>query len=179
MNSNPFHSSPEASSTPCSLHPESLDRPTRADYENLLACLADVPRNVATRNARGVCLLRLGRYRESLDVYWPMALHPGTVNVRRDLPDEVLLNYASGLLASGLPSGCLDILGQLQDRDARMAVKLRDAIENWRRSLSFWCRMDWNLNRAEPTSSIIPVDFELGVWPPFGIVLPSKRPLAA
>ena len=134
-------------------------------------------------NARGVCLLRLGRAREAVALYRSLLFTPGCTVLKSDRPAYLKLNYATALLLSGQPDACLDAL---QDVDARSTVarRLRDAIQRWETTLSFSQKLDWWINRVAPSRSPLPIDFTPGEFgpaevpdlPPTSSVLPTQPP---
>ncbi|MEZ6090560.1 MAG: hypothetical protein R3C05_21580 [Pirellulaceae bacterium] len=100
-----------------------------------------------------------------------MALLPGTAVFRPALEDVVRINYASALLMKGLPSGVLDALQHLQDKETIPARQLRQAIDRWAAGLPFWRRWDWKLGRTDPPNCRILIDFEPGIFP---FVIPPR-----
>ncbi|WP_372898211.1 tetratricopeptide repeat protein [Stieleria sp.] len=135
------------------------------NYAAAYHSLRTLPPNHLYRNCLGVCAMRTGKFDEAIQIFRGLALSPGTTIVRGDADDVLLINYATALLLGNLPSGALDVLGDLKDRDAPAAVEIRSAIDRWARGLSFWRRLDWKLNHIEPRNCSVPIDFAPGVFP--------------
>ncbi|TWU62763.1 hypothetical protein [Crateriforma conspicua] len=143
------------------------------DYQHLLSVCEQQRRNRWVDNARAVCLMRLERIDEALEIFRRIALSPGTCVLRGDLPDEIKLNYASALLVKGQLIGALDVLDELSDPDQWTAIQIRCVLLDWERSLPWWKRILWRAGRLE-FATPISVDFELGVWPPTGVSIPGR-----
>lgn len=94
-------------------------------------------------NAIGVCLMRLGKAREAVDVYQGMVMKPGCTWMRPEVPKLYKLNFATALLLKGTPAGCLGTLSE-------------------RSQLSFLRRWDWRLSHVEPPNCQIELDFPPG-----------------
>ncbi|QEF98970.1 hypothetical protein Mal15_30280 [Stieleria maiorica] len=127
--------------------------------------LRTLPRSPLNLSCLGVLAMRIGHAEEAIRVFRGMVLTPGTTICRSDAGDTLLINYATALLLGNLPSGALDVLGNLQNRDALPAVQIRSAIKRWASGLSFWRRWDWKLNHIEPPNCSVPIDFAPGIFP--------------
>lgn len=135
-------------------------RPT--DYAALAFQLLKAPRNDETLNRLGVCYLRLGKYDEAVKLYRQIALQAGGVCERTGLPELYARNFATALLLSGLPSGCLQVLRGLADQRHERVLALYAAVRAWERSLPFLKRWDWKLNSVDPANARVAIDFEPG-----------------
>ena len=89
-------------------------------------------------------------------------LNPGTTTIRFDVDDLTKINFATALMLKGTPSGALDVLAELRTPEMLPAVRLRAAIIQWSKSLSWWRRWDWKFNRIDPPNARVPIDFEPG-----------------
>ena len=134
----------------------------RKSYEEAADLLRTAPRSQWTSNTLGVCLLRCGRVDEALQLYRSLALNPGTTTLRPEVDDLTCVNFATALMMKGMPSGAMDVLADMHAVDILPAVRLRAAIIQWSKSLSWWRRLDWKLNRIDPPKAHVPIDFEPG-----------------
>lgn len=130
------------------------------DVENAFSLLKQKSsRQPLLINAKGVCLLRLGRYQEAADLFRDMVLAPGSMWMRKELPNSYKLNFAMALLLAGHPSGCQDILAEINDEQHPTVIALRAAIKRWVSDLSFWQRVNWWTGKIEPSICHPTIDF--------------------
>ncbi|MEZ6126723.1 MAG: hypothetical protein R3C49_26680 [Planctomycetaceae bacterium] len=115
-----------------------------------------------SRNLRGICLMRTGRTEQAVQLYRLLLLDV-TGNVRTGSSDEVVINFATALLISGRPAGCLDILWNVKDRTLPAYLQLKSAIDKWSRTLPLWARLNWVLGKLQPDPCIVPIDFPPGI----------------
>lgn len=141
---------------------KSAAAPQPIDYAALASQLVKGNRDDETLNRLGVCYLRQGKIAEALQVYRQIALQPGGVCERTDLPEPYVRNFATALLLSGLPSGCMRVLRGLSDQRHPRMLELYAAIRTWERSLSFLQRWDWRINSVDPKNAPVAIDFEPG-----------------
>ncbi|EMI15929.1 hypothetical protein RMSM_07147 [Rhodopirellula maiorica SM1] len=134
----------------------------RRDYQAAAELLRSAGREPSVRNTLGVCLLRLGHVEEALSVFRQFVLTPGSVTERSDVSNVCKRNFAVALLMKGSPSGALDVINETREPDHPMAIRVREAVKTWERSLSWLRRIDWKLNRIEPPRCQVPIDFEPG-----------------
>lgn len=132
------------------------------DYAKLAAKLSASDRSPQTLNRLGVCHLRLGNADEAVRIYRGLVLQPGCTWERTDIPQVYRVNYATALLLSGQPAGCIEVLQSKTLADHPRALELRAAIKRWERSLGFFKRWDWRLNGVTPKDCHIELDFEPG-----------------
>lgn len=118
-------------------------------------------------NAKGVCLMRTGRFAEAIRLYRDLVIHSGCTWMRHDVPLVYRTNYATALALGGIPSGCLAILAELKDEQNLTVTNLRAAIRAWESQLSFWQQLNWRLGRIEPVDRPVTVTFEAGEFEPF------------
>jgi hypothetical protein len=97
---------------------------------------------IPAQNALGVCLLRVGQTEEAMLLFRGMVLVSGVI-IRTDMPTEVKVNFATSLLLRGEVRGCLSVLNESQDLKHPSVLKLRQAVTQWRRSLTFLQRLNW------------------------------------
>jgi hypothetical protein len=105
------------------------------------------------KNARGVCLLRLGLPDLAVRVFRQLCLASGGFMLREDAPTAFKTNYAAALLLSGRPSGCLDVLDEIKDEADPAVRQLRAALAEWEKSLSLWRRVMWRCG-VEPKEPV-------------------------
>lgn len=110
----------------------------------------------AVYNARGVCLMRLGRLDEALRVFRAFVLQSGCVWMRPDLAVIHRVNYATALLLSGLTSGATAILSEVHQEDHPAVVRLRGALDGWVRNLSWWQWLNWKTGVAAAVPVSLP-----------------------
>jgi hypothetical protein len=143
-----------------------LDRALRyadaGEYEKAFDQLANAGKSPQVMNARGVCLLRLGRFDAATRIFREFLLNPGSTWMRPDLPTVYKANYATTLLMGGHPSGCLEMLHEIHDESHPSVQRLRGAIRQWESSLSFWQRLNWRIGKIEPDGRPVLLDFPPG-----------------
>ena len=88
------------------------------------------------KNARGVCLLRLGRHAEALYLFRGLVVDPATDMVIPGLPGVYKTNFATALLLVNNVSGCIDVLDRMRDDQNPCVIRLRRAVAEWKRSLN-------------------------------------------
>lgn len=132
------------------------------EFEKALDVLATAGKSARLQNARGVCLMRLGRTEPAIRVFREFLLNPGSTWMRPDLPTVYKANYATALLVGGHPSGALEILGEIKDAAHPSVQRLRAAIRDWEASLSFWQRLNWRFGKIEPSGRPVQLDFPPG-----------------
>jgi hypothetical protein len=111
-------------------------------------------------NANGVCLLRLDRAKQAVDLFRSLALSPGVVAIREDVPIVFKTNFATALLASNNLGGCLRVLHEINEEADSDVRQLRTAIQQFKAGLSLWKRLEWRLGLLP--SIPIPLHFPAG-----------------
>ncbi|MFG0268200.1 MAG: tetratricopeptide repeat protein [Rhodopirellula sp. JB055] len=134
----------------------------KRDYEGVVRRLHSAGRTPAIRNTLGVCLLRLGRREEALSVFRQFVLSSDGVLERSEVSSVCKRNFATALLVNGLVGGALDALNQSGEPDHPRAIELRNCLRDWERSLSWWRRLDWKINRIVAKDCHVPFTFEPG-----------------
>lgn len=132
-------------------------------YQSAIEILSSAGQSPAILNLRGVCLLRIGSVQTALQVYRSYVLQTGGAWTRTDVPVSHVLNFATALLLSGHPAGCLEVLGSLAQQDHPMCDQLQHAIRTWGQSLPLWQRLNWRFGKIEPDDPKVPIDFVPGV----------------
>ena len=118
--------------------------------------------NPTTKNALAVCLMRAGQVDEAVRILRSLTLNPGSTWERADVPSLYKRNFATALLMSGLPAGCLSVIRTLPDATHPRCQEIEADVRAWARSLPFWKRWDWRLNQVEPKNAVIPLSFVPG-----------------
>lgn len=114
----------------------------------------------ALKNARGVCLLRLGEPDRALQLYRGLVLQPQGILLRSDVPIVWKSNLATSLLLCGNVSGCVSLLNELRDEQHPALDQLRQAISSWQAGLSLWQKLGWKLGLAPACP--VPLNFPPG-----------------
>jgi len=163
-----------------STHTNSLSRAksliAKKDYASASAILRTASRDYHVLDALAVCLMRSGQPSEAISIYRSFAMLPGSVMVRPELSDLCKRNFATAMILHGSPSGGLDLLDSCRDRGGDRGLEIRAAIKTWEKTLTWWRRLDWKLNRIEPKHCVIPIAFEAGEFE-FELGSSSQQPL--
>jgi hypothetical protein len=109
-------------------------------------------------SARAVCMLRLGKAREVVAMLRPHVIMD--LHVRKETPTAFKINFATALLLDGNVSGCVRLLGEMNEEDHPEVQKLRAAIRQWEKRLPLWRRLCWYL--GDDPSTPVTLDFEPG-----------------
>lgn len=109
-------------------------------------------RSPAETNALGVCLLRLGKHQEAIQLFRGLVLPNGGVLTSNDVPASYRLNFASALLADGNYDGFLSLLNGVEPYDHAEVKRLRDTHAQWLQTISFGRKLLWQLGILEPSS---------------------------
>jgi hypothetical protein len=102
------------------------------------------------RNARGVCLFRLGRPGEAVEVLRNLVFEPTGFGVRADADPVFQANYATALLLDGNTEGFWGILGGIRDRAHPAVARLDDAVRRWKAGMTFRQRVASALGTGGP-----------------------------
>jgi len=95
----------------------------------------------AISNARGVCLLRLGRAADAMHIFRDLIFTGGGVVVPPLTPTIFLTNYVTAMLMMGNPIIANAVLYNVPDQNHPAVAQLRAALRAWRQSLSWWRRL--------------------------------------
>lgn len=110
------------------------------------------------KHAVGVCQLRMGHTQAAVELFRGMVVS-GHLEFRHDVPTVWKTNFATALLVTNNLSGCLNALAEVKDQNHPGVVKLRAAIDQWKKGLTLWQKFLWYTG-SEPSSPV-----ELG-FPP-------------
>jgi hypothetical protein len=106
------------------------------------------------RNARGVCLLRLGRSSQAIDALRDLVFKPDGFGVRPDADPVFQANYATALLLDWNTDGFFGIICGIRERTHPAVTRLDDAIRRWKAGMSFWQRVGSVLGVGGPRFSL-------------------------
>jgi hypothetical protein len=106
-------------------------------------------------NLYGVALMRAGEAAKAVEVYRGLCINESGFALKQNLPTSFKTNYATALMLVKNVTGCLATLREVQDQDAPYVLKLRAAIERWRRSLGWWKRLAFDWYGAEPDRPVL------------------------
>ncbi|MCA9038779.1 MAG: hypothetical protein KDA65_00390 [Planctomycetaceae bacterium] len=110
------------------------------------------------RNARGVCLMRMKRYRESLDLFKSLVIPLNCTWMRPELPVIYRANLVTALILAQLPQGAHLALLEIQEQDHPSIIRLRQVMERWISQLSWpkWLQWKYGFDINEPISLDFP-----------------------
>jgi hypothetical protein len=95
----------------------------------------------AMENARGVCLLRMGKAEEARIVFGSLTFPNKSIGISPETPTVYQTNYVTAnILADHTDTG-LHILSQIQDDQHPAVKKLRSAVAAWKKSLGLHHRL--------------------------------------
>ena len=105
--------------------------------------LALLPRSDSPwlRNARGVCLMRLGRPGHAVETLRDLVFDPGGFAVRADADPVFQANYATALLLDGNAEGFWSIFGGIGDRTNPAVARLDAAVRRWKAGMTLGQRV--------------------------------------
>jgi hypothetical protein len=106
------------------------------------------------RNARGVCLMRLGRASQAVETLRNLVFHTSGFGIRPDADPAFQANYATALLLDGNAEGFWGILGGIEDRKHPAVARLDDAVRRWKAGMTFWERVASALGVGGPTFAL-------------------------
>ncbi|MCE5277051.1 MAG: hypothetical protein ABFD92_08210 [Planctomycetaceae bacterium] len=96
--------------------------------------------SIRLANARGVCLLRIGRVEQALAIFRDLVYPRGAFSIPDGTPAEFQANYVSALLAAGNITIAKSLLGQIDQQGHPSIVKIKDAMARWRKSVGLVAR---------------------------------------
>lgn len=150
---------------------------TEGNYEEAIVQLNKILKYPEAANLKGVCLMRKGLHEHAVQWYRGFLLHTGTAHSRQDSLDMHIVNFATALLLSGRPAGCLEVLSEVRNQTLPGVVRLRQAVHKWSRTLGWWARFNWWLGKMEPDTCVVPIDFVPGEFA--SVIQPTPMPAAA
>jgi tetratricopeptide (TPR) repeat protein len=100
--------------------------------------------NDMIHNARGVCLMRLGRNEEALKLLQKLAFN-GLPAIASERPAIIQANYATALLLSGDNGQAWDIIRRLDEGEHPYVTALKQVVQGAKRRLRLKDRLMWTL----------------------------------
>jgi hypothetical protein len=94
------------------------------------------------QNAVGVCQLRLHETDAATSLFRGMVV-TATLLLRDDVPTVFKANYATALLLGGNIAGGMNVLSELKDSEHPAVGRLKEAVRQWRATLTFWQKVQW------------------------------------
>lgn len=123
---------------------------SKGEYQKALSALPSSNRDLEVRNVCAVCLMRMNRFEEAIDLLRTVSINSNINRLRDDVPLHVRINFATSLYFGGRPAGGLEALQEIK-HDDHPAVKLvREHARKWVAQMSFIRRLDWRLNGIAP-----------------------------
>ena len=107
------------------------------------------------RNAYGVGLMRAGEFNTAIDVFRSLVLDSSGVCVKPDVPDTVLVNYATALLLARNVTGCVEALKDVRVQNHAGVIRLLSAINEWKKQMSWWRRAWLRLSGVSPSITVV------------------------
>jgi predicted Zn-dependent protease len=95
-------------------------------------------------NAVAVCLLRLGRAEQAVELFRHLVLS-GSLFLRPDVPTAWKVNFAIALLMTDNLPGCIQVLRDMREEDHPSVKRLGNAIRQWEQDLTLWEKIQWHL----------------------------------
>jgi hypothetical protein len=117
-----------------------LDAGRAEDAFNLLKPATSDP---ILKNARGVCLMRMGQPALAVRVYREICLSPGGISLRPEVPVVFKTNFATALMLDGNIAGGVSTLSEIGDPELPQVQALRQKVRHWVSQLSLWQRLMW------------------------------------
>ena len=147
--------------------------------ENASAVLADSGQNSpAIENAKGVCLLRLGRLEAAMRIFRDLVFPGGAFSIPDDTPTLFRVNYVTALLLLDNLVVGIQLLREIPEKHHPLVQQLKAAVRRWKQSLPWWRRMLLPLGFYPDKP--IRLDFLPGaLWLPEGIEGPRPMERAA
>ena len=99
----------------------------------------------AARNARGVCLLRLGRIDDALRLFRSLSIPNDCTWMKPELPVIYRTNFCTALLLAGHAGGARELLRSMIEQSHPSVLRLRQVLNEWQSTLSFWQKVQWKL----------------------------------
>lgn len=135
------------------------------EYSAALHLVSQPGHDPELRNAKGVCLLRMGEYKAAMPVLRELVYNAGSVWVRPEAPTPHKVNFATALLLTGNLVGCKDMLAQAMDDQHPGVMRMRACLRRWEKGLTWWQWLNWKFGGVSESMGQVPLDFEPGLLP--------------
>ena len=135
---------------------------SQGNFERAFQLLNAKGEDLESQHAKAVCLMRLGRHREAIEVFRRLVLNPGCIWMREDRPLLYKTNFAMALLLDGHPAGCTAVLSEINNDKHPSVARLRAVIKHWETTMTSWQRFNWRWFVIEPVNRPVLIDFAPG-----------------
>jgi len=135
---------------------------SQGNFERAFQLLNAKGEDLESQHAKAVCLMRLGRYTEAIQVFRRLVLNPGCIWMRPDRPLLYKTNFALALLLGGHPAGCTAVLSEIDQDKHPSVIRIRALIRRWEKTLPFWEKFNWRWCAIEPVNRPVIADFAAG-----------------
>jgi len=105
------------------------------------------------KNARGVCLLRMGQAELAVRAFRQLCLTSNGIVMRNDIPLVYKTNFATALLMNQRISGALEVINEARNDSHPAIQRLRQTLADWEKELSPWQRILWQFG-VEPQQPV-------------------------
>lgn len=92
-------------------------------------------------NARGVCLLRMGKPGEALKVFRALVFPGGAFAIPDDTPTVFRVNYVTTFILLNNVIIGIQLLHDIPQQDHPLVRRLVETVHRWKRSLTWWRRL--------------------------------------
>lgn len=134
------------------------------EYSRALKLVQIPGPDIALKNAKGVCLLRLGQYAAAVSLFREIVFKAGCVWVRPDAPTCCKVNFATSLLLTGNMEGGIDVLREAVDESFPAVQRLRMCLRRWKSHFPLWKKIVWALGLGPANQAPFTLDFQPGIF---------------
>ncbi|MCE5327161.1 MAG: hypothetical protein LLG01_12190 [Planctomycetaceae bacterium] len=110
--------------------------------------------SIRLANARGVCLLRMGRVGQALSLFRDLVYPGGAFTIPDGTPTVFQTNYVTALLTAGNVTIAKSLLGRIREQDHPSVVKIKEALRRWSADLGLIGRAKLLLG-GSPTKPVL------------------------
>ncbi len=93
------------------------------------------------KNAKAVCLLRMGQVPQATSILCDLLFPRGSVSPSPDAPVIFYTNYVTAMMMQGNLVAATGVLSQVSDREHPAVLRLRETLRSWRRGLGWGWRI--------------------------------------
>lgn len=135
----------------------------KGEYQKALIALPSPNRDLEVRNVCAVCLMRMNRFEESIDLLRTVSINSNINRMREDVPLHIRINFATSLYFGGRPAGGLEALQEIRCDDHPAVKLVYEHARLWVAQMSFIRRLDWRLNGIAPKQLPSPPSQPVGI----------------
>jgi hypothetical protein len=95
----------------------------------------------AMQNAKGVCLMRMGKSDLALKILRETVFSQGPYAIPKNTPTVYQSNYVTAMLLQNNVLVAHTLLKDIPDQNHPAVRRLKQAVKNWKRSLPLWRRL--------------------------------------